>query len=44
MISMLGKIRETISFTIEINNIEYIVVTLMKHVKKDLYDKNFKSL
>jgi hypothetical protein len=44
MISMLGKIRETISFTIEINNIEYIVVTLMKHVKKDLYDKNLKSL
>jgi hypothetical protein len=35
--------RETTPFTIVINNIKYIGMTLTKEVK-DLYDKNFKSL
>jgi hypothetical protein len=35
------KIRETIPFTIAMNNIKYLGVTLNKQVK-DLYDKNFK--
>jgi hypothetical protein len=30
-------------FTINTNNIKYLVVTLAKQLK-DLYDKNFKSL
>jgi hypothetical protein len=37
------EIRETTSFTIVINNIKYLGVTLTKEMK-DLYDKNFKSL
>jgi hypothetical protein len=37
------EIRETTHFTIVINNIKYLGVTLTKEVK-DLYDKNFKSL
>jgi hypothetical protein len=37
------EIRETISFPIVTNNVNYIGVTLTKEVK-DLYDKNFKSL
>ena len=37
------EIRETTPFTIVINNIKYLGVTLTKEVK-DLYDKNFKSL
>jgi hypothetical protein len=37
------EIRETTPFTIVINNIKYLDVTLTKHVK-DLYDKNFKPL
>jgi hypothetical protein len=37
------EIRETIPFTIAMNNIKYLGVTLTKQVK-DLYDKNFKSL
>jgi hypothetical protein len=31
------------AFTIATNDIKYLGVTLIKHVK-DLYDKNFKSL
>ena len=38
-----NEVRETTSFTIDINNIKYIGVTLTKEVK-DLYDKKFKSL
>jgi hypothetical protein len=34
---------ETTPFTIVINNIKYLKVTLMKQVR-DLYDKNFKLL
>jgi hypothetical protein len=37
------EISETRPFTIVINNIKYLSVTLTKEVK-DLYDKNFKSL
>jgi hypothetical protein len=37
------EIRETTPFSIVINNIKYLGVTLTKEVK-DLYDKNFKSL
>jgi hypothetical protein len=37
------EIRETTPFTIVINNIKYLGVTITKKVK-DLYDKNFKSL
>ena len=37
------KIRETTPFSIVINNIKYLGMTLTKEVK-DLYDKNFKSL
>jgi hypothetical protein len=37
------EIRETTPFTIVINNIKYLGMTLTKEVK-DLYDKNFKSL
>jgi hypothetical protein len=37
------EIRETPPFTIVINNIKYLGMTLTKEVK-DLYDKNFKSL
>ena len=37
------KIRETIPFTIALNNIKYIVVFLTKQVK-EVNDKNFKSL
>jgi hypothetical protein len=37
------EIRETTPFTIVINNIKYLCVTLTKEVK-DLYNKNFKSL
>jgi hypothetical protein len=37
------KMRETTPFTIVINNIKYLSVTLTKEVK-DLYDKIFKSL
>ena len=37
------EIRKTTPFTIVINNIKYLGVTLTKEVK-DLYDKNFKSL
>jgi hypothetical protein len=37
-----NEVRETTSFTIDINNIKYIGVTLTKEVK-DLYN-NFKSL
>jgi hypothetical protein len=36
-------IRETMPFTIVINNIKYFGVTLTKQVT-DLYDKNFNSL
>ena len=37
------EIRETTPFTIAINNIKYLGVTLTKQVK-DLYDNNFKLL
>jgi hypothetical protein len=37
------EIRKTTPFTIVINNIKYLGVTLTKQVK-DLYDKNFKAL
>jgi hypothetical protein len=37
------EIRETTEFTIFINNIRYLGVTLTKKVK-DLCDKNFKTL
>jgi hypothetical protein len=37
------EIRETTPFTVVINNIKYLRVTLTKEMK-DLYDKNFKSL
>jgi hypothetical protein len=37
------KIRETTTFIIVTNNIEYLGVTLTKEVN-DLYDKNFKYL
>jgi hypothetical protein len=37
------EIRETTPFTIVINNIKYLGVTLIKQVN-DLYDKNFKCL
>ena len=37
------EIRETTPFSIVINNIKYLGVTLTKEVK-NLYDKNFKSL
>ena len=37
------EIQEPTPFTIVINNIKYLGVTLTKEVK-DLYDKNFKSL
>ena len=37
------EIRETTPFSIVLNNIKYLGVTLTKEVK-DLYDKNFKSL
>ena len=37
------EIREMTPFTIAINNIKYLGVTLTKQVK-DLYDRNFKSL
>ena len=37
------EIRETTPFTIVMNTIKYLVVTLPKEVK-DLYDNNFKSL
>jgi hypothetical protein len=37
------EIRETTPFTIIINNIKYLGVTLTKEVK-DLYDKKFKYL
>ena len=36
------EIREITHFTISMNNIKYLGVTLTKQVK-DLYDKNFKS-
>ena len=36
------EVRETVPFTIAINNIKYLGVTLTKQVK-DLFDKNFKS-
>jgi hypothetical protein len=38
------EIREITSFTIVTNNIKYLGVTLTKQVKKNLYDRNFKSL
>jgi hypothetical protein len=38
-----NEIRETTPFTLAMNNIKYLGVTLTKQVK-DLYDKNFKSL
>jgi hypothetical protein len=37
------EIKETTTFTIVTNNINYLGITLNKQVK-DLYDKNFKSL
>jgi hypothetical protein len=37
------KIRKTTAFTIVINNIKHLGVTLTKQVK-DLHNKNFKSL
>jgi hypothetical protein len=37
------EIRETTPFTIVTNNIKYLSVTLTNQ-RKDLYDKNFKSL
>jgi hypothetical protein len=37
------EIRETTPFSIVINNIKYLGMTLTKEVK-DLYDKNIKSL
>lgn len=37
------EIRETTPFTIDINNVKYLVVTLIKEVK-NLYDNNFRSL
>jgi hypothetical protein len=37
------EIRKTTPFTIVINNIKYLGVTLTEEVK-DLHDKNFKSL
>jgi hypothetical protein len=37
------EIRETTPFTIVINNIKHLSVSLTKEVK-DLYEKNFKSL
>jgi hypothetical protein len=37
------EIRETTPFTIFINNIKFLGVTIAKQVKY-LYDKNFKSL
>jgi hypothetical protein len=37
------EIREITPFTIVINNIKYLGVTLTKQAK-DLYDKSFKSL
>ena len=37
------EIRETTPFTVAINHIKYLCITLNKLVK-DLYDKNFKSL
>jgi hypothetical protein len=37
------EIREITPFTIVINNIKYLGVTLIKQVN-DLYDKNFKCL
>ena len=37
------EIREVTPFTVVINNIKYLWITLTKQVK-DLYDKNFKSL
>jgi hypothetical protein len=37
------EIREITPFTIAINNIKYLGITLSRRVK-DLYDKNFKSL
>jgi hypothetical protein len=37
------EIREMTAFTIVINHIKYLGVTLATQVK-DLYDKNFKSL
>ena len=37
------EMRETTPFTIVTNNIKYLGVTLTKE-RKDLYDKNFKSL
>ena len=37
------EIRESMPFTIVINNIKYLGVTITKQVK-GLYDKNFKSL
>ena len=37
------EVRETTPFTVVINNIKYLGVTLTKQVK-DLYVKNFKSL
>jgi hypothetical protein len=37
------EIRETTTFTIVINDIKYLAVTLTKEVKS-LYDKNFRSL
>ena len=38
-----NEIRETSPFTIAINNIKYLGITLTKEVK-DLFNKNFKSL
>jgi hypothetical protein len=37
------EVRETVPFTIAINNIKYLGVTLTKQVK-DLYDNKFRSL
>ena len=37
------EIRETTTFTIDKNNINYLEIILTKQIK-DLYDKNFKSL
>jgi hypothetical protein len=37
------EVRETTPFTVVINNIKYLGVTLTKQVK-DLHDKYFKSL
>jgi hypothetical protein len=37
------EIRETTPFSIILNNIKYLGVTLTKEMK-DLYDKNFTSL